>query len=344
MSVRLLAGPFQCTTPDGTILGVGPDSGYLSFGNNSAWWPHVGLITMGYFHANDLSGTQIVTLDGVAGGGMCRYNPNWSWWPARQQMVSMYGGYYIPDVGGAEIVFESRSFSYQYVDPADFVDDPNSGALGYRRYVKLADRRIWSDGNHMWRQTKGLPDEIEASVPQGLANLYAGRSDTDVFLSGTFWDGHRNRLQGCFYDTVAKKIVSPMYIVADTPGERTSTLVYASEFGVLMTAGYFDADSNGYSEGFFTRVWSLEVEPAVLSAPAIVSGTVRSGQVVTYRVQLTGADNDPAENELIDWVLTGAGVLLDVQTKTDANGYATTRVQYRVGETGNSTVTASVSC
>jgi hypothetical protein len=299
---------------------------------------------MGYFSAYDLSGTQIVTLDGVASGGMCRYNPYWSWWPARQQMVSLYGGYYVPDTPGAEIVFESKSFSYQYVDPAEFIDDP-ANELGYNTYVKLDDRRIYLAGwNQVWRQTKGLPNAPEADIPAGLNRMYAGRSDTDVFLSGTWWDGHRNRLQGCFYDTVAKKIASPMYIVADTPGERTSTLVYAPEFGVLMTAGYFDADSNGYSEGFFTRVWSLEVEPAVLSAPAIVGGIVRSGQIVTYRVQLMGADNDPAEDELIDWAVTGAGVLLDVQTKTDANGYATTRVQYRVGETGDSTVTASVAC
>ncbi len=92
------------------------------------------------------------------------------------------------------------------------------------------------------------------------------------------------------------------------------------------------------------------MEPAVLSAPTIVAGTARAGQVVTYRVQLTviheayAAPPDPCENELIDWVLAGAGVLLDVQSKTDVNGYATARVQYRVGETGDSVITASVQC
>jgi len=60
---------------------------------------------------------------------------------------------------------------------------------------------------------------------------------------------------------------------------------------------------------------------------------------------VTGAQNDPAEGELVDWTLEGAGTLLDPQSKTDVDGYAITKVQYPVVEIeGSSVITASVTC
>jgi hypothetical protein len=66
--------------------------------------------------------------------------------------------------------------------------------------------------------------------------------------------------------------------------------------------------------------------------------------VVTYRVRVTGAHNDVAEGELIEWSLTGVGVILDPQTVVDASGYATTRVRYWLNDVGDSVVKATLSC
>ena len=54
--------------------------------------------------------------------------------------------------------------------------------------------------------------------------------------------------------------------------------------------------------------------------------------------------DDPAEGELVNWFVEGKGLLLDAQTKTDADGYAIARVQYLIGETGESKVLARVAC
>lgn len=92
------------------------------------------------------------------------------------------------------------------------------------------------------------------------------------------------------------------------------------------------------------RVWALEVHPTKLSDVEVVAGQVKSGQVVTYRVRATGRQDDPAEGELIEWAVSGAGTLLTAQSRTNATGYATAKVQYGVDETGNSVVEATLAC
>jgi len=46
----------------------------------------------------------------------------------------------------------------------------------------------------------------------------------------------------------------------------------------------------------------------------------------------------------VNWTLTGAGQLLQHQSETDDEGFATTQVQYQLAETGPSVVDASVTC
>jgi hypothetical protein len=91
------------------------------------------------------------------------------------------------------------------------------------------------------------------------------------------------------------------------------------------------------------RVWSLEVEPTQLT-PVVAIGSTKSGSVMTYRVQLLGAQDEPAPEEAVNWTLTGAGQLLQHQSETDDEGFATTQVQYQLAETGPSVVDASVTC
>ena len=75
-----------------------------------------------------------------------------------------------------------------------------------------------------------------------------------------------------------------------------------------------------------------------------MTGCPNQVRSVTYRVQLLGDQDDPAEDELVNWFVEGKGLLLDVYTKTDADGYAIARVQYLIGETGESKVLARVAC
>jgi hypothetical protein len=118
--------------------------------------------------------------------------------------------------------------------------------------------------------------------------------------------------------------------------EPADYLLFAPEYGV-MVSGKVVGDT------MTMWVWSLEVHPTILTDPEAMAET-KSGQVVPYRVRVMGDDNDPAVGELVDWQLIGAGMLLDIQSKTDDDGYATTRVQYGLAETGESVVKASVLC
>ena len=158
--------------------------------------------------------------------------------------------------------------------------------------------------------------------------ILPGRGEMDFFVK----DGGDI---GCFYDAQYQKIASPSYHT----GIPANFLCYCPEYGVLVSVHV-----GGGANPSELRVWSLEVEPTILTNPTPFIGTPMAGQVVTYRVRLTGAQTDPAEGELVDWTLTGVGLLLDMQSKTDAQGYAIARVQYRLGETGNSTLNASVTC
>jgi len=333
MSVRKLAGPFllQMLDKDGNLFAAVTASTY-----DATWFPHVGLLMTARFTLGNSEGLHVFTFDGITSGIRSRYgySQTWGWWPSRLRMVTM--------VGVEEQVLEPKAFVVQGISP----DEKWPNNLLYR-FVKLDDRLIYIRSWEMWRWAHGVPEAAESgNIFQAVGiqphAVYAGRGPTDMWVNGlpVGWTNF-DRSCGCFYDTISHTVVSPRYSVKD----RCDMLLYAPEFGVLVSV-YGDSTQSDpeHSAKYFVSVWSLEVEPTILSAPQIVSGTARAGQFVTYQVRLTGDHNDGAEGELINWSLAGAGVLCDVQTLTDANGYATARVQYRVGETGDSTVTASVSC
>jgi hypothetical protein len=233
-----------------------------------------------------------------------------------------------------ELVFEPIAMVAQAAGP----EKAPSGIITFLRYVKLADRRIYTNSFKMYRQVEGVvPDVPEYDFyPFFPDEVLPGRSEHDMWVPGA----SQQTGSGCFYDTVMCRVSSPVYKIATLP--YFNFLGYAPEYGVL-----FSIHATGPSptiDQLMVRIWSLEVHPTILTVPEAFIGTPKSGQVVTYRVRVTGDDDDGAENELVNWSLTGAGVLLDVQTKADADGYATARVQYGLGESGSSTVEARVLC
>jgi hypothetical protein len=339
MALRLLAGPIALRGPKG-------EKGNFRM---QCWWPNNGLMVFGWYYL-DLAtlrqatyGLHRATLDGVC-EVFSGYNSTsyvFSWWPARGRLLSTLGykEYQIEPVAGVT----------QWCGPNDPLwpeDQPYWQAITYTKYAKLFDRRIYYSNDYIRRAIPGMEDEPEGPLfprtPGGVSfqgSVCAGRSDTDVCVAGSSG--------AIFYNTVNQKIASRQY----WPGVVSGDVVYVPEWEVFISAYFEDLqDSKHYGQENCIRIWSMETEPTVLSEPVPFIGTPKSGQVVTYRVRLTGdavgydQPLDPAEGELVNWELEGAGTLLDLQTKTDAEGYATARVQYALGETGDSTVGAWVSC
>lgn len=329
MSVRLLAGPFPLKDhANRTLLNVGV-SGV------TGWYPNVGLVILGRSSTSqNMLAHYVVTLDGGSAQSSRTFifeiGP-WSWWPARQRIVQK-------DWDGLEWVVEPVALSWQTTGPEGRSPGGINGVNIYR-YVKLLDRRIYASSWWIYRQVDGVPvDVIESErFPVPPNAVFPGRSNTDVWVaaSGSIF-GHEG--VGCFYDTISCKIASPYYHIRHTIPNYIY-LAYAPEYGVLVSLHKSETEDKT-----FIRVWSLEVEPTLLTDPEPFIGEVKSGQVVTYRVRVMGDEDDGAENELVDWSLEGVGTLLDVQTKSDKDGYALVRVQYGLRETGPSIVRASVLC
>jgi len=320
MAVRALAGPIPM------------QAGSIAI---PTWWPHVGLMVYAPFSV------LRATLDGEArpfAAGFFLTGLNW--WPARNRMVGLYGVHGEPgtDEGTrGEFVVEPKTGWIQWCGPND---QPTEGIWG--SYVKLADRRLAYASGRLIAYYPGRPPEIEGPpCPTGWSgHLGVGRSPTEICITPVFGSSGVT----CFYDTVNKVFDKKTYIVPFRFG-----ICYSPEHEVFIGAYEYSGDPGG---SYY--VWSMETYPTQFSAVMVHKGTVKSGQIVTYKVQLTGdaigvggggsSPRDGAEGELIDWTLEGAGILLDPQTETDIDGWAYTRVQYRVGETGSTALTASCTC
>jgi hypothetical protein len=222
----------------------------------------------------------------------------------------------------AEYVYEPKLMCVQRTDYREFLD-PDDNVPTYRPYVRLPDRRLFMDGTHFFGVKLGVPGIVPEGPRIDFFGDYigAGRNDLEVVVSGgAYVPGvdQTDRLGARFYNTVTQDWSSPLYYTSLDGRD----MVYAPEFGV-----------------------SLEVDPFEITEPEVVEGRpVRSGQVVTYRVRVWGDAHDPCEGELVNWLVSGSGRLLDAQSTTDAQGYATVQVQYAVGEVGESTITASLRC
>lgn len=132
------------------------------------------------------------------------------------------------------------------------------------------------------------------------------------------------------YDHVAKQVVG---WERRLDWNSRYPMIYSPQLGVWFA---FDQVSSPETHD---RVWIYAdaPEPSSLSNPA-ASGTTAQGKVITFTTRLTGALGEPCEGYLVDWsVTTGPGVLLDAQSTTDADGYASARVGLPLGTAGQTT-------
>lgn len=302
------------------------------------WFPGVGLVAngsaVGDQYGNRYGGYGILALDGIfrdrVGGNIFGSTPYPGYWPAKKRLVVAWNN------SDEEMTFEPYVFARQASGP------PNSElakGLKFQHYVKLDDRSVYYGGHSVQGVVNGVVTPEGPAFPFEWYSgaLYPGRDETEVFIAAGL---PGQPPMGVFYDTTKKALSSP-YMYIDLPAKF---LGFASEFGVVLSihgVDQFDPPTT-YEQ---LRIWSTEVEPAVLSPVEILRGELKSGQVVTYRVKVTGDKAEPCEDETVNWTITrDLGTLLDFQSKTDKEGYATTRVQYGVGESGLSYVEASLAC
>jgi hypothetical protein len=331
MPLRLLAGPTKIVDDEGNL----PVSMALS-----AYYPGMGLLAVGYYDYYVSNTYHRITFDGVSqrlplqGTG----THTLGWWVPRKRMVSYPGA---PGFDAPEVVWEPKVFLPQRAD------EPRTGILNppiyiiARPYIRLADRWLYGNGPRV-NVVRAIGDGAWTEGQEGpnwpffMTGVLPGRVDTEILGFGIPPGGSVDRCR--FYDVERQVFTSPTIYL----GMETNCLVFAPEWGILVSghAGETFEDGPAYA----IRVWSLEINPQHLSDPSPYMGTPKSGQIVTYRTQLTGGLAEPVEGELINWQSAGSGLLLDAQSTTDVNGYATARMQYRVGETGESVVQAGVQC
>ena len=323
------------------------------------WYEGVGLIANGTAPTppyNALAGgLGVLSLDGVfrdrvagntLGGGSYQ---GASWWPAKKRMVEVWSvavddnsneGPNTTHAEAREMVFDPYVFARQATSPAGVTHE----ALASKRYVKLPDRSVYYVGGFPPSGfVYGVVDNVATQEgPTGGVGFYngsvmPGRSDTEVFISGQRFVSGFLPPEGVFYDTVTRELCSPYYRI----GVPAKGLFYAREWGVMVSVHDPEAGGSIYPQ---IRIWALEVRPTIVTTPEVVEGEVKSGQIVTFRVRVTGAQNDPAEGELVNWELPvgSAGALHALQSKTDKDGYATVKVQYDVGEVGTCELEATV--
>jgi hypothetical protein len=308
MALRKLAGPFPILDQDGN-----PPS---NLGGPACYVPYMGLVIG--------AGVGIIAHDGLiqpfASGGAIKFG-----WDVANQVVLSADEW-------DECVRDPRSFMGYFA--ASAAGTPAGS------YAMLSDRRIYCDGSSVIADTGGVITTECPDVGFRPGQISAGRNNHEVLLAVSDRDALEGYAQCRFYDTDAKAPSSPiLFATYDLVGghEPDFVVVFAPELQLIVGLFYY------YGTGVIS-LFSLSPLPASVTDPVLFSGSTAKGNIAQYRCQVLGDQGEPCAGELVDWSITGDGDLLDQQSAADANGFATARVFYRLGDGGDSVVTASVTC
>lgn len=292
------------------------------------WYPDVGLILGVLDVPTNHIALGVATMDGFweersseGFGG----NRRFGWWPdgGRMEMI---------DLGGPEREIDPVLLAYRELEKEPFYD----GIWAYQ-WVRLSDRHIYTTGFGINAVTKKVITTEFTGLPLMASWIGPGRGTGEVFLSGAGPIGSYAWASACFYNTLKREVSSPVMYLSVSPDRLKVT--YAPEFGVMISVHDDTTPDRRY-----LRIWSLEVEPSIVTEAEVIRGEARAGCVPTYRVQVTGAQGEPCPGELVDWTVSGVGRLERSQSKTDDDGYATVKVIYGLDDDGDSIVKASVRC
>jgi hypothetical protein len=286
------------------------------------WVPYWGMLVW-------LQGAfTLVSLDGICVDvGRNFFGNNgigrWTWVTQSQQLATYinYSGfyYYEPYALCAYVYTDPFSgFGNSYPGSPVFVDFPNAryGQFSSTAVVSMSDGKSIKDLVYVNQQT----------------NVYIGRTATELMFSKVV-DG--SDLTFTFYD-IESKVMSPVFHL----GEAGDIAVYAPDLGTVVSL-----HGDGLTTPYTLNVWSLDVVPYAISSVQLIANSVcAQGTLATYKCQVTGQQGELCVGQLVDWSISGSGTIQSSQSTTDATGTATVQVLYGVGDTADSTVTASVTC
>lgn len=349
MALRLLAGPFDMRTLDGelayatTLLWVEEFDGILCEAV-AAYHP---LALEGDYGASimQLDGSVMFRNNTISGNGFVydhgrkQLSAHYStathrgvdWWTLRANAAS-------------EIIADP---SVQIPVGGSIYSNPAGLLLADRRVVavRVAGASFTSLYNVNYPPnpvaTKVLDLPLGEMAPWvGHKFTRSGNDDRTAFLIG---GGVSTAQDAWEYDFVANQMVGWVRRL----GDPTKTLAgYAPKLGVWFATDVVPFTNPAGNLDHYTRLWVYadEAVPVFLSNPVALTPP-RSGEVNSFQIRLTGAEGEPCAGHRINWSASARGTVLDLQTVTDADGYAQTRVSFTPRSSGPQegvTITAEV--
>lgn len=315
MSLRLLAGPFNLTDDVGVALTphtVNPICHYPGFG----------LVMKIGFASVGKDELALVTLDGIAE-------------PLTTSDIGGAGGFNAAkwrfDLVTGELVTNSGNAREKVcLCQVPYVGQHDISSGGFSAMACMtADRSLFVFAGG-FTNTGGPEADFPSGVSMSTANILPGRTSTEVYVGQVQTTGSTDN-RGLFYDTATRQFTTQGFHLGD---------------GIL--ASYWDVDSGVLvtitdTPQYQFRIYSLDVIPSALSSVTLKSGAVAKGSVATFEVQVQGDKGDWSVGVLVDWsIFSGDGVLLDTQSTTGADGYATARVFYPTSASVSTVLKAGV--
>lgn len=236
-----------------------------------------------------------------------------------------------PDHKNRTLYRGSYNIGLDQVDPTTglyHLDDRMAGDWNEQYSMAVVGGRIFrSIGSALQASPlQGTPAFVTEATLGNSSAATLSSSATDVLYVGKL----NGEIQ--VYDTVSQTQMDSKWI--DTALGAAFGIWYFDKYDVFLSL-------HKVSTQFFLRVWANAPKPASLSEPTPLTALLK-GKLTTFRAQLLGSNGEACSGETVTWSLVGNGSLLDTQTKTDQDGYATTRYVAPVDSLPSIEVTAEV--
>ncbi len=196
--------------------------------------------------------------------------------------------------------------------------------------VRAKDRDLSFSANNVYWSTFvaafGVATQEAILTNYGSGAIRLSKYDKNV-LAVSFASG-----KIVFYDYVKKtEVLIPKYLPANTGAW------FSKSHGVWVV--FTVASSYGT-----VSVYANTPKPYAVSSPSAVESFVK-GLVSKVRVRVTGSNDEPCVDELVNWSIgSGPGSLTVTQSKTDANGYAEVEYVAPLALSSNPNIVASLTC
>lgn len=300
MALELLSGPHECAIPDLSGVTLSADSG--------AWVDGVGIVTSGSY-TNEAGASAnalfVMTPDGIT------YRRGVASGVVFMNELGKPGNLYGRSQSGDPATTMRSRFSLSPVG-----DFSASFYPLYGHAIRTADRWISIQTDHVVStplNSSGFSAWIFEDyypIPMGLCrgiSPYRHNLGQIALIGRTVSD---QTAAAAIYDVNTRQWLGVKHF-----GVPSTLVVYAYELGVWLLV------MNGTPTTI--SVFADTAVPTQISSPVAVT-SVALGKTNHFRTRVTASYGEPVPNETIDWSAS-AGTMLDAQTTTDADGYATAR-------------------